>query len=472
MCSELSPELWDGPQTELIARRRLLNAYGAFLRGSPHRSLPCIVHPDGRCLETKEAVPHHLDESGSQGSSSWFFENLVPICEGLNRLIEDSKAKDIRKELIATNQEVGFNALGRLYERYQTRGQLLFAYASARLAAFLAASEEDPRDAFAMLDFATKCLWTLRGIEPTLAVPLAVDTLDRSVLNQLKSVVHLERAVAVRFADLAAAVGSIHREFGDVGSARAFYGLALRFADFAQLDWSDDTLVRLVRNIRVLVAATLNVESSNRLVELIRSRSKYPATRFHESMHLLMWNYRHHFGKSLCLRRDAAEAFEEAVKEINKKYYDARFGNGIADPNARLKTGVTLSQWDAIEMRLLLADALATLGEGDPNGSYAKEAKERMALAIQAQKELNLSMIGLARPRIFETLLKPYGNDERFQVEFRQPSMLSRICYRSARRGSVRFSELSEQLILLLSTWIGTDYRIQSPHILEIQSLL
>jgi hypothetical protein len=430
------------------------------------------LHPDGRCLETKESVPHHLDESGSEGQSSWYFENLVPICEGLNSLIEHSKATDIRKELIATNLEVGVNALGRLYDRYQTRGQLLFAYASARVGAFLAASEENPKDSFAMLDFATKCLWTLRGIGPMLAVPLAADTLDRSVLNHVKSVVPLERALAIRFADLAAAVGSIHREYGDVEPAKAYYSLALRLADFAGLEWSDDILVRLVRNIRVLVAGTLKIEDSNRLVELIKSKSKYDATRFHEGMHLLMWSYRHHLGEGLTLRRDAAETFQDAVKDINRRFYDPRFGSGIADPNSRLKTGVLLSQWDATEMRLLLADAFATLGEGDPNGSYAKEAKELMALAIQAQKELNLSMIGLARPRIFESLLRPYENDERFQVEFREPAMLARICDRSASRGSVRFSELSERLIMQLRTWIGTDYRISSPHILEIQALM
>jgi tetratricopeptide (TPR) repeat protein len=464
--------LWDGLQTELIARRRLWSAYGVFLPGHPHKSLPCVIHSDNRCVETKEAVLHHLDEMGFEGEGSWFFENLVPICGGVNDLIQHARAADLRKELISTNQAVGASALSRLYDQYQTKGQLLFAYAAARLGAFLVASEKDPKDTFPMLDFATKCLWTLRGIEPRLAVPLAADTMERSVLAHVKSVTPLDRPLAIRLADLAAAVGSIHREFGDVENAKAYFNIALRLADFARLEWFDDILVRLVRNIRVLVAGTFKIDESKRLIELIKTRSKYDATRFHEGMHLLMWTYRQNGDDGQASRRDAAEAFEEAVKDLNSRFYDLKYGAGIADPDTRLKTGVLLSQWDATEMRLLLADALATFAEGDPNGTYGKDAKELMSLALQAQKELNLSMVGLARPRIFETLLKPYENDDIFRVEFREPTMLARICERSAGYDPIPFTDLSQQLFVQLRDWIGAEYHVLSPHIIEVQGLL
>ena len=453
-------------QTELSAKRDLRSAFGVDYPDAPFTILPCTVHGGRHCLGGADAEFHHLDESGENSAPGWFWENLVPICGGLNRAIQHARRPDLRKELITNHNELKLTALENRYIDYQIRGNLLPAYACARLGSFLAASADARQDS---LRFAANSIWTLRGVEPKLSVPLATDTLSRSVIDYLY--IH-EKPPERSIIDLAAAVGSFHREFGDVGPARDYYEIALSLADRLNLDWPDADLLTLVRNIRVFLGGTSNIISSNGLVDLIRDRTGYPHT-LHERLHIQQWNYRQHSRDTPARRRRASERFLAEIETIGQDYFDRKLvpGGSLTKEDSKPRAGIIVSMWDHAETLCLIGDAYSAQGEGDPHGKWSKLAHDAMDKAAVAQRKGHFAVAGLAIPRVFDTLFRAY-DDRSFAFQFREPNMLARQCWRTAGVGPFRFSVLSKRLLEKMKWSIGTDRKIVRPSIRQIHAIL
>ena len=81
---------------ESRAEKELREAFE--VRSEGDTKLPCVIHGVNGCSDVQRC---HLDESASSGPSSWFFENIVPICGALNRVIEYARSSHLREELIA-----------------------------------------------------------------------------------------------------------------------------------------------------------------------------------------------------------------------------------------------------------------------------------------------------------------------------------------------------------------------------------
>jgi hypothetical protein len=338
----------------------------------------------------------------------------------------------------------------------------------------LVASPRIRSDARATLEFATNCLWTLRGIEPKLSIPLGTDTLARSVLDFDDPSWRFENLLLRTMLNLADAVGSFHRDFGDLTPARDYYRLALKLADLANLDWPDHDLLRLARNIRVFVGGSSDISNSNRLVQVIGVRTGYPVT-LHEQLHVRQWDYRQHFAGKLPQRRRASEKLLETIELLKGLYFDDTLvrGASFTEPFAEIKAATFVSRWDLAEMSCLIGDAYATLGEGDRHGHYCELAREEMRRAASLQREGHFAVPGLALPRVFKALLPSYRNDPSFVFKFREPAMLKQKCWRTGDEGrTFQFSNLSRRLMEKIGCWIGADLQVRGPSVREIQAIL
>jgi hypothetical protein len=436
-----------------LAKSEVLDAFGGFY-GTNYKHLRCLVHKN--CDGPLDH--HHLDERGNEGLSSWYFENMVPICKNLNGFIEQVRKPWRREEVITSDNVLGKSALENSYQEYQRQGELFRAYALSRLGAFLTASPRVRPEPDATIGFAAKCLWTLRGVAPKFGIRLATDTLARSVLKYVDSLGHANGDVKVML-DLASAVGSFHRDFGDQDTAARYYRLGLELANLGRLDWSDGYLLRLARNIRVFLSGFSEPSASHDLLLLIQDRSGFGAT-LHERSHIQQMNYRQYCTGTSDQRQKAAEDFLEEKERLDK----LALCQGLTKSNRPLSKGVVRSRWDDAEIACLSGDAYAALGD-------LNEACDVMRNASRLEEEGHFAVAGLPRPRVFDFLHWKYPNDASLSFTFREPGML----WKKPRRGTTDafwFGELSAKLIDKMKQWIGVSSPITSPTVCAIQDLL
>lgn len=463
-----SSPFWSDVQNETVARRLLFEAFSVETAGIS--SLHCIVH-DGGCEDDISADPHHLDESGKDNPHGWFFENLLPLCSNLNEAIQRNRNK--RDELLDNHRHLSRASLSDLHRKYQITGRLRFAYAAARLGAFLTASGAMTQENISeSLEFASKCLLSLRGVRPRFSVPLAIDTVARSVLIHINPSPIISRRMAEAVFSFVVAVASFHRDFGDADMAFRYYKLALAWADLAQMDWLGRKLITFLNHLRILMSGTGDHTKAEQLLAFIKDHD-YGKT-LHEKLNILHWRDRGWPGSNHSQRQERAERFLEEVAQLEREYYDravtpkATFGN----PASKLKGTTRLSPWDQIEILYLLADAHFLLADGDStHEGHSDAAKEALRSASELQHGGQFAVCGLATQKVFGDILHKYPGDPAFQFEFRSPDMLNVVCRRTAGDGAFRFNELSHKLFQRVTTWLGSAPKVAQP-MMDIKEIL
>jgi hypothetical protein len=453
MSSGSSWTFWSDVQNERVARRLLFETFSVETEGTS--SLHCIVH-EGDCKDDISADPHHLDESGKDNPHGWFFENLLPLCSNLNEAIQRSRNK--RDDLLENHEHLSRASLCELYRRYQITGRLRFAYAAARLGAFLTASGSKTQENVAeSLEFASKCLLSLRGVRPSFSIPLATDTVARSALVLSNPALIISRRMAEAVLSLVVAIASFHRDFGDTEMAFRYYTLAFPLADLAQLDWLDKKLIAFANHLRILMSGIGDDVKAHHLLDFIKDKG-YGKT-LHEKLNILHWRDRGWPGSKRLQRQERAEQFLADIAQLEREYYDRAVTPSAAfgDPSSKLKGTTRLSSWDQIEILYLLADAHFFLSEGESqNGGHSDAAKEALHSASKLQHIGKFAVSGLATQKVFGEILRMYPDDPVFQFEFRSPDMLNVACRRTAGDGAFRFSKLSNELLQQVTAWLGS----------------
>jgi len=455
---ESSSTFWLDVQNETVAKRLLFEAFSVEKDGTSNWQ--CIVHEDGRCKNDIIAELHHLDECGKKDAHGWFFENLMPLCSSLNEVIE----RDPRDELVAAHKHLSRASLSELYRTYQITGRLRFAYAAARLGAFLTASASKSEDnAVETLEFASKCLLSLRGMRPRFAVPFATDTIARSVLPHIHSADIIHRRMVEALFSLVVAVGSFHREFGDTDTAFRYYRLAYPLADLAHVDWLDQRLKAFANHFRILAAGMGDDVKASQLLDLIKSKG-YGKT-LHEKLNILHWRDRNWPGANPSQRRERAEQFLADIAQLQRESFDlsltphAAFG----DPTSKLKGTTILSPWDQIEILYLLADAHNLLAEGTTQDEHHMDlSKDYLRQAAKVHHDGHFAVVGLGRQKVFGDIARDYPDDPAFRFEHRYPDMLSAPLWHTQGDGPFRFNELSYTLFQRITVWLGSAPKAES----------
>src|SRR5229473_2434842 len=155
-------------QTEYRAKRRAKEAYRVPMFCVPvDPRTPCVIH--GALKAGEDTALHHLNEYGKGHEEGWFFENLVPICAADNNAIEYSRKS---KTSLSSSEDLSPSALLARSHALYPAGELLRAYACARLGSFLAWAPGRPgwriweADPNPTLELATQCLLCLRIVDP------------------------------------------------------------------------------------------------------------------------------------------------------------------------------------------------------------------------------------------------------------------------------------------------------------------
>lgn len=442
---------WSDVQNEPVARGLLFEAFSVETAGTS--SLLCIVH-EGDCKVDISADPHHLDESGKHDPHGWFFENLVPLCSNLNQAIQRNK----RDELLYSHELLNRSSLRNLSRTYQVTGRLRFAYAVARLGAFLTASgATTEQNVTESLEFASKCLLSLRGVRPRFSVPLATDTIARSVLAHVNPSRIITRRVAEAVLSLVVAVASFHRDFGDADMALRYYRLGFPLADLAHLDWSGEELIAFANHLRILTSGIGDDVKAHHLLDFVKDRG-YGKT-FHERLNILHHRDRGWPGSNRLQRQERAEQFLEEIARLERELYDRKVTPKAAFGHAPSKLmGTTpLSPWDHIEIVYQLADAHHLLAEGESEDRrHSDAAKEALRYASKLQHRGQFAVLGLAPQKVFKDILRKCPDDPAFRFEFRSPEMLNAVCRRTTPDEAFRFSELSDNLLQRITAWLGS----------------
>jgi hypothetical protein len=294
-------------------------------------------------------------------------------------------------------------------------------------------------------------------VRPRFSVPLATDTVARSVLLHINPSNIITRPMAEAMFSLIIAVASFHRDFGDADMALRYYGLAFRLDDLVHLDWLDQRLIAFANHLRILMSGIGNDVKANHLLDFIKQKG-YGKT-LHEKLNILHWRDRGWPGSNRLQRQRRAEQFLEEIAQLEREEFDRRvtpkaeFGN----PASKLKGTTLLSPWDQIEILYLLADAHFCIAERKSQDKrHLDAAEEALRSASKLQRTGQFAVCGLSPQKVFGDILLKYPNDPAFQFEFRSPDMLNKLCRRTAGAGAFRFSERSNELFQRITAWLGS----------------
>ena len=421
-------------QTRYTAKKRAKAAYRVPLFCVPaDPRTPCVIH--GSLPQGEDTELHHLNEYGKANEEEWFFENLVPICANDNKAIEDSRKSRTPVSSFENLSPPGLlDRSSRLYEA----GEQLRAYACARLGSFLAWAPGRPgwnvrnADPNLTLRLATQCLLCLRIVDPKYAVPLATDTVDRSILPRLESPSEVRDLCDLGLFSLAVAAGAFHRDYRDYDSATRYFDLAEQYSmrlfdpNSLKLDHVRFVNHRLINSVGLLEAGSVGQQGTGHLRDFVREAEygQYLAGK----MNVLYWSLR-----ELRLHGEPEEITDK-LKHVPLTYFRSRQRVSIGEWGGRTP-GIT----PPLEAEYLLIGADAWSKQGRQN-----DATEllRMASSIYCKGHFGGSHIG--NSEIVDNLLRENRTD--FHFPFKYPSALDLVCPRTQKVGAASFRALSDKL--------------------------
>jgi hypothetical protein len=428
---------WQSPYR---AQRCTLKAYMVpMFCPSVRRRAPCVIH--GEQGDQKPHL-HHLDELGGKPSSS-FFENLVPICAEENNEIEDNRKSGTVEPLRGCLRPK--NLLELSWDLYW-EGQVLRAYACSRLVSFLAWRPGRPGSKVAPeaadrnppMEMATQCLLCLRVADPEYAVPLAIDTLDRSILPHLKSRSEAYPLLDSTLFSLAVAAGAFHRDYGDYPGGGAYFDLAEKYLQRISTAVTREQLDRFDNHRVINSVVGLEAQSTDRFNRAeMRSRvrdSEY-GSYLGGRMNVLYWELR-----ELRLHCDP----ERITQEL--KHVPLAFLNHGAERLRQEAWRKHIPKFTPIlESEYIVMDADARSNVGLEN-----DARELLRIAAEAYKDGHFGASHIPNAKVIEDITNRNPGD--FQLPFKQPWALIAPHYRTEKFGAKSFQGLSDELLRHLLT--------------------
>lgn len=425
-------------QTECSARREVHNLYSTTdrLGGNVPSKLVCVLHHPNCCTGQRETKPslHHLDESGGGSKFGWFFENLIPICQAENLDIEMS-----RRFLSTSNFLQNPRTLLGLAQSHQARSDTPHAYACARLACFLAwrvpRNEFSPRllrpdpigDRDLALEAAADALLILRGMDPRWSVPLAIDTVDRSILRNLRSRCECGETIPPPVcAKLMMSLGAFHRDFKDLHPASFYLSMARRNVATTSQDYG--AIINHQRILFVGVGTPAALSRARDLRALMLAESDYAKTA-HGSMNDVSWHVR---------ALSDPDEIKEGIRDGTRRFFRS---GAIDSARATPKRGTPVSKHLNAEFMLISAEA-------DSRRGHQGRAKEKVREAVQLLRSGRFAPNPLAQPNVLRDLAR--DDPETFKVAFRTPVDLKTPRFRTSGQDVFSFTEVSQKVRVLL----------------------
>jgi hypothetical protein len=393
-----------------VAKRDVIRIYGSG--ATAIQDIPCLI-----CGHRGATQAHHLDERGLRRLESQHVVNLVPLCANHNWLLQRSKAANTQRDPLITSDGLIAVALVK-----QSAGDLLGTYTATRLSAFVAAThEEDPKDAdadSALLNNA-RCLFPLRGLNPSIALPFACDTLKRGVFPYLMAKSGFRRQILPRtLFVLSKSVGAIHRDYGDLDCADAYLELAERFSCAVSPGHRNSPEFTRFEFDRYLSGVLRAMQEGRD--ELPPAPASYEKTQ-HQELNVLQWDWLwqvHKAERSVkhralldSVRRGMAKTARSKLKQQSGIPRD--FSTAQASPAGNS----FISEW--------MWQGLLTLRAAvEPDESKALAiAKEACFLCVAGQR----APIAIATPHRFRQLADQLADDRAVaRLEWRDPSLLAR----------------------------------------------
>lgn len=424
-------------QTKYTSRKRAKSLYCEEDEQRPF----CLLHKP----EPEETHLHHLDER-RKDETSWFFENLVPICGNINGEIETSRGACDFPQNAACSPE----ALSGLSRISFGLGDALRSYATARLGSFLAAYWTRPGwkrqrrfklqvDRNPTVQLATQCILALRILNPGDAVPLALDTLDRSIVPHLREGRRSSSLSNETLFEICVAAGAFHRDYGDAFSSLAYFNLAGKFSKLVQGHRLTHKYGQFLNHWLILELEFLKLGRSNqasiRSLRNIVYQSDY-ANFPHGDMNVCQWLFKEY------LLNDEPERVLDGIKGLEQKYFKA---NSLATRIPRRKYQLELSTSMHAEYLSIMADANFRLGK-------KADAADLLEIAVDRYREGRLAINPIAEPIVVRKLSALYP--QKFPFTFRRPSDLDVIHPRTKRYGASSFRQISVVLLNRLQEYL------------------
>jgi len=410
-------------KNESLARRR---AYLLFRENDSPAYEGAVL----RCIVTDEIHSvdlHHLDEHGGQDENSWFFENLVPVSSSINRLIELSRLGSV-----GFFHEISSLSLAGRAQAHFARAMLIRAYACARLAGFLALNHErDPDRSICMTAFALR---TLRGVATTWGVPLAIDTLDRSVIPVLATDGVSPRSCFL----LALGLGAFHCNYGDYDWASGYYRIAKAFSKLCgDFHRSSEEYGMLISHCRNLLVSTGRLKEASAVRDYLQSRNGYPGTSPNKANDLL-WTLR---AKS-CTYISPDEIIENIAKIENT----ILLSGSLRDWPLKIVPNSGITAWTHAGYLSLIADAENRMGA-------QTDAVETVVTTAKLLNHYKLSPSFFAgKLPVYREVASIKKHDLASFIDFQTPEKLQRRHKRTALYQPLSFCEASRTVMVLLRT--------------------
>jgi len=383
-----------------------------------------------RCIVTDETYSvdlHHLDENGGQDINSWFFENLVPVSSNINRQIQLSRTGSV-----GLFHEISSLSLAGRAQAHFARAMLIRAYACSRLAGFLALNHErDPDQSINMAAFALR---TLRGVATTWGVPLAIDTLHRSVIPALVTDGISPRACF----HLALGLGAFHCNYGDYDWAFDYYRIAKSFSTFCgEYHRNSEEFGFLISHWRNLLVSTGRLEEASAVRDYLLSRNVYPGMT-HGKANNLLWTLR--------AKSSAFISPEEIIENIANFESTILLSGSLRDWPPKMVPNSGLTAWTHAGYLSLIAEAENRIGaKTDAVDTVATTAK------LLSQYRLSPSFFAGNLP-IYREVTNVRKHDLAFSFDFQTPEALQRRHYRNALYPPLSFREASLTVKEILQT--------------------
>ena len=442
-------------QTKYRAQKRARQTYRVPLFCAPvDPRTPCVIH--GALKEGQNTELHHLGERGKEHEEQWFFENLIPICPADNKAIEESRKA---KSPLSTAEDLSPAILLARSWTFYSRGEPLRAYACARLGSFIAWSpgrpgwtikEGDPNPS---LDLAAQCLLCLRIVDPQYAVPLAIDTLDRSVLQRLNEPLSNAHAVGnSTLFTLAVALGAFHRDYRDYATASDFFNIADQYSTRLFRPGSTESDYIRFLNHRLINSVGLLEEGSSDLLSRKGIRDFVSLAEYGQylarKMNIVYWSLR-----ELRTHADPAEITDN-VKDVPLAYLKAYRNLRAIEWTDHIPRFTPVLE---AEYLLIAADAWSQQGRHD-------DAKELLRLAAKIYEKGHFGASQLLNSHVIESMSKNSPKD--FHFPFKYSSALHEPHYRTRQIGAASFCSMSHKLLeklLLYSPIQDTSSRVTLP---------
>jgi hypothetical protein len=384
-----------------------------------------------RCIVTDEIHSvdlHHLDEHGGQDANSWFFENLVPVSSSINQKIQKSRIGSV-----GLFHEITSLSLAGRATAYFARAMLIRAYACARLAGFLALNHErDPDQSICLAAFAIRAL---RGVATQWGVPLAVDTLHRSVIPILAMDSVSPRACF----HLALGLGAYHCNYGDYDWAAGYYRIAKSFSTLCgEYHRNSEEFGFLISHWRSLLVSTYRLEDALIIRDYLLSRSGYLGTS-HGKANDLLWTLR---AKSSTFINP-----EEILENIAKFESTILLSGSLRDWPPKLVNNSGLTAWTHAGYLSLIAEAEYRMGA-------LTDAVDAVATTAKLLRHYRLSPSFFAgKLPVYLEVAKTRKHDLAFSFDLQTPEDLLRRHHRNVLYPPLSFREASRKIMELLLTY-------------------